>query len=164
MKSEAGPGRFMGMVGALIWCPSKEKYLILKRSGEKDFAENTWECGTGRVDQGEDFTQALRREIQEELGVDILIDFIIGTAHFYRGDKKPENEMLGVFYCCSLEDPDLIKLSWEHSEFRWVTPSTAEKILPKGYWLSHLIDRADRIRLMTSQAIVDFNHEFGFEF
>jgi 8-oxo-dGTP pyrophosphatase MutT (NUDIX family) len=163
MFEQTNVGRFLGMVGALIWSPSKEKYLILKRSGEKDFAGLTWECGTGRVDQGENFTQALGREVREELGIDIQIDFIIGTAHFYRGAKLPENEMLGVFYCCTINDPDLVKMSWEHSEFRWVTPSEAEETLSKGYWLSQLISRADRIRLMTPPEIIELNHKIGFD-
>ena len=66
-------GRFLGMVGALIWDPSEDCYLILKRSSQKDFAQNIWECGTGRVDQGETYTEALRREMKEELGVNINI-------------------------------------------------------------------------------------------
>ena len=65
-------GRFLGMVGALIWDPSRDRYLILKRSAEKDFAKNIWECGTGRVDQGETFTSALLREMKEELDKDLV--------------------------------------------------------------------------------------------
>jgi len=151
------------MVGALIWCPTKEKYLILKRSGDKDFASDTWECGTGRVDQGESFSQALRREIREELGVEVQMDFIIGTAHFYRGEKRPENEMIGVFYCCSIEDPESIRMSWEHSELRWVTPETAAEILPEDNWLAILIKRADFMRQLIPPELIEFNRKTGFD-
>jgi 8-oxo-dGTP diphosphatase len=163
MDNSGEAGRFLGMVGGLIWCPGIEKYLILKRSADKDFAEDTWECGTGRVDQGENFSQALRRELKEELGVDIIIDFIIGTTHFYRGKNIPENEMLGVFYLCSLDDHDSITLSWEHSEFLWVTPDEVDIILPSDYWLTRLIHRGDKIRSMLTDKIHNFFLVEGFE-
>jgi len=156
-------GRFMGMVGALIWCPRIEKYLILKRSAEKDIGSNTWECGTGRVDQGEDFTTALRREVREELGIEIEIDFIIGTAHFYRGPQTPEYEMLGVFYRCTLDDLDSIRLSWEHSEARWVTPKETKALLPPEHWLVKLIRHAEAIQSLLPPELIDFYRISGFD-
>jgi len=156
-------GRFLVMVGALIWSPSKNKYLILKRSAEKDVGGLTWECGTGRVDQGEGFTTALQREIFEELGVEVQIDFIIGTAHFYRGEMKPENEMLGIFYACSLDDPDSLQLSWEHTEFRWVTPDEASVILAEEHWLLRIIKRADDLRDLIQTDLMDYYRRAGFE-
>jgi hypothetical protein len=50
------------------------------------------ECARGRLEQGESFSDALRREAYEELSIEVQIDFIIGTGHFYRGDRRPENE------------------------------------------------------------------------
>jgi hypothetical protein len=42
-------GRFYAGVGALVWCASTQKYLVLKRSADKDFGGGAWECVTGRV-------------------------------------------------------------------------------------------------------------------
>ena len=89
-------GRFFAGVGVLLRCSSDGRYLVLQRSDDKDFGVGAWECVTGRVDQGEGFTDAVRREIREELGVEAQIDFIVGTTHLYRGEPKPENEMVGV--------------------------------------------------------------------
>jgi 8-oxo-dGTP diphosphatase len=155
--------RFLGMVGALIWSSSKQKYLILKRSSDKDFGSDVWECGTGRVDQNENFTQALRREIREELSIEVNIDFIIGTTHFYRGEAVPENEMIGVFYFCTLDDPGEIKVSWEHSTYKWVSANEAELFLPKGYWLVRLINRAEFIRSQMPNELIDYQRTMGFE-
>jgi len=151
------------MVGAQIWCPETCKYLILKRSQEKDVGAGTWECGTGRVDQGEDFSTALRREIREELGVEVRVDFILGTDHFYRGEPIPENEMIGLFYACSLDDPDSIRLSWEHSEARWVTPAEAVEFLPENHWLVQVIQRAEDLRGLIPPELIQYNHARGFE-
>ncbi len=157
-------GRFMGMVGAQIWCPNTNRYLILKRSEAKDVGKGAWECGTGRVDQGEDYTTALRREVKEELGVEIQVDFIIGTEHFYRGEALPENEMLGVYYGCSLDDPDSIQLSWEHSEYRWVSLAEAEALFREGYWLLRLIQQSAWLRKILPAALLEYHHTHGFEF
>ena len=96
-------GRFIGGVGALIWSQEDGKYLLLRRSPEKDFASGIWECVTGRVDQGEGFEEALHREVREELSVQVQVEFIIGTTHFYRGESLPENELIGIIYGCSLK-------------------------------------------------------------
>jgi len=156
-------GRFFAGIGALLWCPSDGKYLVLKRSEEKDFASSAWECATGRVDQGEGFTDAVYREVYEELGVSVQIDFIVGTMHFYRGETRPENEMVGVQYCCSIEDPQAIRVSAEHSEYRWITAEEAEALFPEGYWLGKVIRRAEAIRALLPPELLEYYRVQGFE-
>ncbi len=152
-------GRFYAAIAALLWNPADGKYLVLQRTEDKDFAGGAWECITGRVDQGEGFTEAVRREVREELGVAVQIDFIIGTMHFYRGEARPENELVGAEYCCSLEDPAAIRTSWEHREHRWVTLDEADELLPPGHWLRDLIRRAERIRAMTPPDLLETYRE-----
>jgi len=138
-------GRFIAGIGALIRDADSGRYLILRRSAQKDYGADDWECVTGRVDQGESFTEALRREVVEELGVEVEIDFFLQTTHFFRGEEKPENELVGVLYCCSIRDPEAVKTSWEHSELRWVTVSEAIELLPEDHWLLALIIRAETL-------------------
>jgi 8-oxo-dGTP diphosphatase len=155
-------GRFFAAVAALLWNPSDGTYLVLRRTSDKDFAPGAWECVTGRVDQGEGFTEALHREVREELGVEVQIDFVIGTMHFYRGEAKPENELVGVEYCCSIEDPGAIQTSWEHAEHRWITAEEAAALFPKRYWLGALIQRAEQIRAQVPPQLLQTFRE-GFE-
>jgi 8-oxo-dGTP diphosphatase len=154
-------GRFYAMIGALIREPRTGKYLVLRRSAEKDVAAGEWECVTGRVDQGEGFPEALQREVWEELGVQVLPEFILRTAHFYRGERIPKNEMVGVMYCCSLDDPETIQISWEHAEARWVTPDEAATLLPEGHWLSELIGRAEMMRALMSDELLAYYRRGG---
>ena len=35
---------------------------------------------------------------QEELGVEVQVEHILGTTHFYRGEQVPDNELVGVIY------------------------------------------------------------------
>jgi 8-oxo-dGTP diphosphatase len=154
INNPADVGRFLAGVGALIWDSLNDSYLVLKRAGSKDFAPGAWECVTGRVDQGESFEAALHREVDEELGIAVIPQFIIGTTHFYRGKQDPQNELLGIVYCCVPEDiltaRNMIRLSQEHDECRWVTVEESKALLNSGnnteLWLQNVIERAEIIR------------------
>ena len=60
---------FYAMIGALIRDANTAKYLMLCRSTKKDLGAGEWEYVTGRVDQGEGFSEALQREVMKEQGV-----------------------------------------------------------------------------------------------
>ena len=159
-------GRFRAGIGALIWAPGIDKYLLLQRVPTKDFAPGAWECVTGRVDQGEGFEHALRREVREELGVSVSVDFVLGTTHFYRGAAVPENELLGVVYHCSLAAPEAIVLGQEHQAFRWVTVSEAQAFLgddASESWLSRVLVRAEALRQSLPPELIARNRAEGFE-
>ena len=81
-------GHFLAGIAALIRSPETGQYLLMRRSEHKDYAPGVWECVTGRVDQGEGFEAALRREVREELGVEVQVEHILGTTHFYRGSPR----------------------------------------------------------------------------
>lgn len=155
-------GRFLGGIGALIWRPDTNSYLLLRRSSKRDVGARNWECVTGRLEQGEGFERAVHREVMEELGVEIKIEFLIGTSHFYRGEAKPENELIGVMYCCTTEKPDSIKIGSEHSE-RWVTAEEAYTFLSPEHWLYGLIERTEYMHEHLSDELRQYFHEKGFE-
>ena len=140
------PGRFTAMVGMLVWRRSDGRYLLLRRSESRDHGAGQWESCSGRLEQGEGFIQAVRRESREELGLDLRVECILGTTHFYRGAAEPGNETVGVSFGCSVDDASDLKLSDEHSEHRWVTADEAAAFLPPGHWLSRLIVRAEAFR------------------
>jgi 8-oxo-dGTP diphosphatase len=160
-------GRFFAGIASLIWSPETRKYLLLRRSEQKDYARGAWECVTGRVDQGEGFEDALYREVREELGVTVQIEHILGTTHFYRGSPSPENELVGVIYLCSLADPASIRISPEHSEYRWLTIEQALDLLsatdPSTQWARRVIQQAEVIRPMLPENLVSFQRKAGFE-
>lgn len=157
-------GHFLGGVASLIYDPHTRRYLILRRSAHKDFAANSWECVSGRVEQGESFEQAIQREIFEETGTQVKIEALIGTTHFYRGAECPENELLGVGYSSVLQGSSDFTFGDEHSEMRWVTVTEAYDLLPDGYWLRRLIERAEMIRPLLSDEAHQLISQQGFEF
>jgi 8-oxo-dGTP diphosphatase len=94
------------------------KFLILKRSENKDFAPNAWENVTGRIEEEESPETGVLREVFEETGTEVEIVMPVQTGFFYRGAK--EFPMVFIAYWCRHIKGE-VKLSWEHSAFRWVT-------------------------------------------
>lgn len=160
-------GRFLGGIGALIWDPGSDRYLLLRRAAAKDFGAGNWECVTGRVDQGESFEQALHREVHEELGMTVQIEFLIGTTHFYRGDAVPDNELLGVVYSCTWADRPVLATSAEHDAHRWVTAREADALLrednPAEAWLKAVIARAEFTRMRLDSELRAYHRHNGFD-
>jgi len=156
-------GRFQCGIAALIYHSETQTYLLLKRSQQHEVERDAWECVTGRVNQGESFEMALHREVLEELGVVVQLEFIIGTSHFYRGQEQPENELLGVKYACTLANRDEIRLGEEHSELRWLTANEIYHVLPTNHWLSQTVRRAETVRKSMPPALVAFFQTVGFE-
>ena len=156
-------GRFIAMVGFLVWRRSDGRYLLLRRSPDKDFAAGEWETGSGRLDQGEGFADAVQRESKEELGVDVRIECILGTTHFYRGEPTPDNDMVGVSFGCSIPDESSLSISAEHSEHRWMTSDEASEFLPPGHWLAALIHRAEVFRQRMPKQLRELHWDGRFE-
>lgn len=156
-------GRFLNGIAALIYNPAGKRYLFLRRAEHRDFLGGSWECVTGRVDQGESYTQALHREVREELNARVQIDFIVGLTHFFRGEEKPENEMLGVIFACTLLEPHSLSHSDEHSEQRWATYEEAQAFLPENHWLRSVLLRAEMIRTNLSPELTVFHQKHGHE-
>ena len=156
-------GRFLCGIAALIWDPATDKYLLLRRAESKDFGARLWECPTGRLDQGESFTAAVHREVGEEIGAEVHIEFIIGTTHFYRGAEIPENELNGVIFGCSLASANPVAFGEEHSEMRWATAAEAYALLPASHWLQDVIRRAENLRRLLPRELRDEFRQKGLE-
>ena len=88
--------------------------LILKRSPQSNTNPGKWELPGGKIDAGEAFDDALKREIQEETGFTVAIHTAAGTAMQETDEYRVVNlVMVGTILSGGLS------ISKEHSEYRW---------------------------------------------
>jgi len=99
------------VVAAVI--KKNNKYFIAKRNRHKHFAFH-WEFPGGKVDNDESFEQALKREIYEELSINIKIKEKI-TSEKYKDDKI---DVEVHYFLCEVMDEEII-LS-EHEDMKWL--------------------------------------------
>ena len=94
------------------------KILVLKRSNKDDHKPGVWETVGGGMDKEESPQEALVREIAEETGLVVSIDSPFNVFTF----KKDTGEFkVGITFLCEYVSGE-VKLSDEHSEYRWIEP------------------------------------------
>jgi 8-oxo-dGTP diphosphatase len=120
------PGVFRVAVEAVI-LNDRNQLLLTQRGFTRDHHPGEWETTSGRVDNGEDFVQALKREVMEEIGLKVEVLQPFNTFHFYRGPEKVEH--LGVSFLCRYESGDIKVDGDEVIDYRWVDIDTANKIV-----------------------------------
>jgi len=92
------------------------KLLVLKRRPNDVQKPNMWEIPGGRLKLGENPFDGIKRETKEETGVDINVLHPLSVKHFERDDGQTIT--LLIFLCKALNDE--IKLSEEHTDFKWI--------------------------------------------
>jgi mutator protein MutT len=91
------------------------KYLLLKRASHSIHYPGLWDFAGGKLDPGETPKQAAIREIKEETNFDIEVDEELKQIEF----KDVEHDLLFHYFIPTSIKGDL-KLSSDHSEFKWV--------------------------------------------
>jgi 8-oxo-dGTP diphosphatase len=93
-----------------------EKILILKRSPDASTYPGCWDLPGGRLQNGENPSHGLKREVLEETG--LKIDVLKPLFTFHEILKNGANFF--VVYQCEIVSGE-IRLSSEHTEFKWAT-------------------------------------------
>ncbi len=98
---------------AVIW--NKQGQILIDRRLEGGLLGGLWEFPGGKLEAGESYEDCIRREIQEELGIEIEVgDRLITVNHAYSHFRIT----LNVYHCRYLGgEPQPI----ECQEIRWVT-------------------------------------------
>ncbi len=98
---------------ACIWRDGK--YLVQARPKGKSF-EGSWEFPGGKREKGESFRGCVKREIQEEVGLNVSV-----RPHFYEELHEFERtELLLRFHRCQIQAGEPKPL--EDQEIKWVSP------------------------------------------
>ena len=109
----------------LIIFTTKFKVLLLRKNSKRDL----WQSVTGSIEIGEDPYDTALRELQEETGInkqrsDLIFDHLSHKFMIYSEwiDRYKESTYSNKEYIFSLKlnDEVSVKLSKEHSSYKWV--------------------------------------------
>jgi mutator protein MutT len=94
------------------------KILLAQRCADSTLEPHKWEFPGGKVEEGESLESCLRREIREELALDIAVDGLFMVQPYtYLRQGKPSPIQLHVFLTHWLAGEPQAR---ECQDFRWV--------------------------------------------
>ncbi|HEX3032870.1 MAG TPA: NUDIX domain-containing protein [Bacillota bacterium] len=115
------------------------QFLVTKRPPTAKFGANRWDTPGGTLDIGEQPETGLAREILEETGLTVTVDkpVIVHSKMVLEKDKQ----LIYLIFLCHYVTGE-VKLSNEHTEYRWVTREQALE-LPLVDYLQRALEEMD---------------------
>ncbi len=114
-------GDIMKVIEVVAAIMQREGAYFATQRGYGEF-EGMWEFPGGKIEPGESPEDALKREIQEELGVDITIEELLCTTEY----DYPSFHLTMHCYLCGIETGE-IELR-EHKSARWLTTELLDNV------------------------------------
>jgi 8-oxo-dGTP pyrophosphatase MutT (NUDIX family) len=121
-------------VGALIFSKATKRYLFLLRDGSK--YAGSWGLAGGKINHGERIVEALYREIQEELSIDLTTSKTIPIETFTSDNLK----FVYHTFLISVDAEFTPTLNEEHRGYCWVNLVDHPKPLHPGVWRTFKFD------------------------
>jgi mutator protein MutT len=110
MTESSFPHKFIGV--AVIW--NQQNQILIDRRRQEGDMGGLWEFPGGKIEAGETYDECIRREIREELGIEVSVgDRVVEITHTYEKFRVT----LVVHHCRHLAGyPQPL----ECDEIRWV--------------------------------------------
>lgn len=103
---------------------NKGKILVIRRSASAPIYPLFWDLPGGVLEFGEDLEKAMKREIWEETKLRVKNLAIAGIGSWF--DPKQNFWVTICYFAVTVGDK--VKLSWEHNDFKWISPKEFLKI------------------------------------
>ena len=113
--------RFEVHVAGVCVRPTNEHWevLIAQRTHERHLYPGKWECGGGRVNDGEGFNDAVKHQIFEEFCIDVEPVDLLETYEIHVSGQK--RIIAGLRFLCIAGDGVVRLNQREFTQYRWVT-------------------------------------------
>ena len=131
-------GQYMLYVLALIE-DSEGRFLITQRSQEKKWAAGWWEITGGGVRAGETSEQAIRREVPEEVGIEVTGEVPAPIYSYENVDlKRGDNYFVDIYHLkLDFTADDVQLLDGEAVDFRLATWDEISRLAAEGIFLHY---------------------------
>lgn len=106
---------------AVIWRDGK--FLILKRTKNRQMEADLWEFPGGGLEIGEQYESALVREILEETALEANV---VRPLSVWDAKRKDGTQVVGITFLCELTGGSLT-LSNEHTDYAWIAPEEIDQ-------------------------------------
>jgi 8-oxo-dGTP diphosphatase len=117
-QTGGGPGKPWGLTVKAVIRRDDGCVLLLRRSAANKHFVGLWEWPGGKLDPGENFADALLREVDEECGLTIELLAPAGVSSF----EMPAVRAVLICMEARLVRGE-VRLSHEHDAFVWVPPA-----------------------------------------
>jgi len=111
--------KMIEVVAAVMY--KEEKFLIAQRNFQKSQG-GLWEFPGGKVEPGETYMEALKREIKEELDGELDNITYLGE-HIH---KYPDKQIKLIYFTCNLVSDIYLK---EHEDYCFITKEERENFI-----------------------------------
>ncbi|MDX1533604.1 MAG: NUDIX domain-containing protein [Nitrosopumilaceae archaeon] len=107
---------------------NNDKFLLLKRSEKVKSMKGLWAGVSGIIEKNETPLERAKIEIFEEVGIKESEINLLKSADLMRIDSPQyKNHEWEIFPFLFETKNSEIKLNWENSEFKWITPDEISK-------------------------------------
>ncbi len=116
------------IVSVIVVIKCEDKFLLVQRSGNDDIFPGMWQNLGGKIELGETVELAIKREVKEEIGLDIKMHPVFLQSYSWKKDEESPVR-LGLIFLVELEGSPgkyKIKLDNELSNFEWFTLEQAK--------------------------------------
>ncbi len=112
----------------------EDKILLLKRSDRVRTHKGKWNTVAGYVDEPKPIREKALEELHEELGISEqnILQCKMGSPYEFFDPDEQKTWLVHPLLVELKQRPD-IKLDWEHTEFKWISPNklTTYDTVPK---------------------------------
>ena len=114
MPIEIPDQHYVGEVSQKAVIPRNGKVLVVR-----DLIDDTWDLPGGRLHKAEDMAEGLRREVLEEIGLEITVGPVIFTDQFVR--KRDNIPNVIIAHLCRMDEHTTLTLAKDEiAEAKWI--------------------------------------------